>query len=51
VLKAGIWYLVATADGGNSSRTYKVNQILGLEVTGERFERPSAFDLREYWTG
>lgn len=51
VLKAGIWYLVATADGGRSPRTYKVNQILDLEVTGERFERPSAFDLREYWTG
>jgi predicted DNA-binding transcriptional regulator YafY len=50
VLKAGIWYLVATADGANSPRTYKVNQILGLEMTGERFERPSAFDLREYWT-
>lgn len=51
VLKAGIWYLVATTDGGHSTRTYKVNQILDLEVTGERFERPSAFDLREYWTG
>jgi predicted DNA-binding transcriptional regulator YafY len=51
VLKAGIWYLVATAGGGSSPRTYKVNQILRLEVTAERFERPSAFDLREYWAG
>src|SRR5215467_7724469 len=46
VLKAGIWYLVATADGGRSPRTYKVNQILDLAVTGERFQRPPAFDLR-----
>jgi predicted DNA-binding transcriptional regulator YafY len=51
VVKAGIWYLVAIADGGNSPRTYRVNQILGLEVTGERFERLSTFDLRDYWTG
>jgi predicted DNA-binding transcriptional regulator YafY len=51
VLKAGIWYLVATAERGRSPRTYKVNQILDLEVTGERFARPSTFDLRGYWTG
>jgi predicted DNA-binding transcriptional regulator YafY len=51
VLKAGVWYLVAMADRGHSVRTYKVNQILDLDVTGERFERPSTFDLREYWTG
>ena len=49
VLKAGVWYLVAAADDGRPPRTYKVNQILDLEVTGERFERPSTFDLRAYW--
>jgi predicted DNA-binding transcriptional regulator YafY len=49
VLKAGVWYLVAAADDSRPPRTYKVNQILDLEVTGERFERPSTFDLRAYW--
>jgi predicted DNA-binding transcriptional regulator YafY len=49
VLKAGVWYLVAAADDGRPPRTYRVNQILDLEVTGERFERPSTFDLRGYW--
>jgi predicted DNA-binding transcriptional regulator YafY len=51
VLKAGVWYLVATADGGRTPRTYKVNQVLDLDLTGERFDRPSTFDLRGYWTG
>jgi predicted DNA-binding transcriptional regulator YafY len=51
VLKAGIWYLVATADDGRPPRTYKVNQILDVEVTDERFERPSTFDLPSYWSG
>ena len=49
VLKAGVWYLVAAADDGRGPRTYKVNQILTVEVTDERFERPSTFDLRAFW--
>jgi predicted DNA-binding transcriptional regulator YafY len=49
VLKAGVWYLVAAADDARPPRTYKVNQILQLEVTAERFERPSTFDLRAFW--
>ena len=49
VLKAGVWYLVAAADDGRPPRTYRVNQILELEVTGQSFERPSTFDLRAYW--
>jgi predicted DNA-binding transcriptional regulator YafY len=49
VLKAGVWYLVAAADDGRAPRTYKVNQILEVGVTDERFERPPTFDLRAYW--
>lgn len=47
VLKAGRWYLVA--GGGDRIRTYRVSQILDLEVLDERFERPAAFDLAAYW--
>jgi predicted DNA-binding transcriptional regulator YafY len=48
VLKAGRWYLVARGAAG--MRTYRVNQILGLTVTGERFERAASFDLPGYWS-
>ena len=56
VLKAGVWYLVAAAkarDGadGRTPRTYRVNQILDLTLLDERFERPSTFDLADYWAG
>jgi predicted DNA-binding transcriptional regulator YafY len=47
VLKAGKWYLVARGHGG--MRTYRVNQILGLAVLAEEFERAEDFDLAEYW--
>src|SRR5262249_3269395 len=39
----------AAADDGRPPRTYRVNQILDLEGTDERFERPSTFDLPTYW--
>jgi predicted DNA-binding transcriptional regulator YafY len=45
VLKAGRWYAVA----GPGPRTYRVDQILGLAVTGERFEPPADFDLAGHW--
>ncbi|MFC4529944.1 helix-turn-helix transcriptional regulator [Sphaerisporangium dianthi] len=47
VLKAGKWYLVARCDG--AMRTYRVNQILRLQVTGESFVRPDTFDLGDHW--
>jgi predicted DNA-binding transcriptional regulator YafY len=58
VLKAGHWYLVAAAapgdgdgDGapGRSPRTYRVSQMLDLTPLDGRFERPSSFDLADYW--
>ena len=48
VLKSGIWYLVAAADAG-AIRTYRVSQILDLHEDGGDFERPTGFDLAEYW--
>ncbi|MFD5265049.1 helix-turn-helix transcriptional regulator [Streptomyces sp. NPDC058335] len=46
VLKAGRWYVVA----GPGPRTFRVDQILGLTASGERFVRPEDFDLSAYWT-
>jgi predicted DNA-binding transcriptional regulator YafY len=47
VLKAGRWYLVARGDG--QFRTYRVNQILGLTLLGEQFDRDREFELASYW--
>jgi predicted DNA-binding transcriptional regulator YafY len=49
VLKAGRWYLVARSDG--QFRTYRVNQILGLTLLGEEFDRDPGFELASYWDG
>ncbi|MEV8019693.1 WYL domain-containing protein [Streptomyces sp. NPDC086554] len=49
VLKAGNWYLVATADG--TVRTYRVSRFLDV-AAGDRHEpseRPAGFDLAAYW--
>ncbi|GAQ57516.1 HTH domain protein [Streptomyces acidiscabies] len=47
VLKSGRWYLVA----GRSEqiRTYRISQILRIQVLHDRFERPSGFDLAAHW--
>lgn len=47
VLKAGAWYLVASADG--TPRTYRIANIRALQVLDERGERPRRFDLAAYW--
>ena len=47
VLKAGVWYLVASADG--DVRTYRVGRLVRVEELDERFERPADFDLVEWW--
>ena len=47
VLKAGIWYLAAQV--GNGVRTYRLSNILELEVTDDAFERPAHFDLAAWW--
>ena len=47
VLKAGIWYLVATTDG--QVRSYRVSRVEGVTVSEERFQRPPHFDLVAFW--
>jgi predicted DNA-binding transcriptional regulator YafY len=47
VLKAGEWYLVASA--GKEPRTYRLAKVLGLTATDEKFSRPKKFDLAKFW--
>ncbi|MGH2444432.1 MAG: helix-turn-helix transcriptional regulator [Candidatus Limnocylindria bacterium] len=47
VLKAGIWYVMATADG--QVRTYRVSRVASARLTEETFERPAPFDLAGAW--
>ncbi len=47
VLKAGVWYLAARVGAG--VRTYRLSNILALEVTDDRFDRPAEFDLAAWW--
>jgi predicted DNA-binding transcriptional regulator YafY len=47
VLKGGVWYVVALADG--AFRTFRLANFLALADTGERFQRPKDFDLPNYW--
>ncbi|HZM73797.1 MAG TPA: YafY family protein [Candidatus Polarisedimenticolia bacterium] len=48
VLKAGVWYLVARADG--EPRTYRVSRVAAVRPLEERFERPPKFDLPSFWS-
>lgn len=48
VLKGGIWYLAALAEG--AVRTYRVSRFQSVAETGEEFTRPAGFDLAAYWT-
>ena len=47
VLKGGVWYLVAAAEG--QTRTYRISRMVDAETLPDRFERPSEFDLATYW--
>lgn len=47
VLKAGLWYLVAAADG--KPRTYRISNISALTVLDIASRRPAKFDLERYW--
>jgi predicted DNA-binding transcriptional regulator YafY len=47
VLKGGRWYVVA--QGASRIATFRVNQILELETLDQQFQRPTGFDLGEYW--
>lgn len=47
VLKAGVWYLIATARG--QPRTYRVSAIVDLRPLPETVTRPDSFDLADFW--
>ncbi|NWF27673.1 WYL domain-containing protein [Streptomyces sp. PKU-EA00015] len=47
VLKAGVWYLCARAEG--SFRVYRVDRFSAAEADGEVFERDEDFDLPGFW--
>jgi len=47
VLKAGEWYVVATARG--EPRTYKLSNIHALDTLDGKFTRPRSFDLAAHW--
>ena len=49
VLKAGVWYLVASV-ASSPARTYRVASIQTLALLDESFERADGFDLAAYWT-
>jgi len=44
-------YCVARLPDHNEMRTLKVERLLGVELTGETFERPYDFSLQEYLHG
>jgi len=47
VLKAGVWYLVAVADG--EARTYRISRVRSTTRLDERVDRPKDFDLAAFW--
>ncbi|NLU74475.1 WYL domain-containing protein [Streptomyces sp. HNM0575] len=49
VLKAGVWYLAARVAGGGDLRVYRVDRVMGVEETGQRFVRDEEFDLPGFW--
>jgi len=48
VLKAGVWYMAASAPG-KEARIYRLSNIHTLALTGETFKRPRNFELGTYW--
>ncbi len=49
VLKSGVWYMAALADGGKDVRTYRVANIQKLSVQAGSFKYPKKFQLAAYW--
>ncbi len=47
IVKQGNWYVLAVTEAGR--RSFRVDRIIGLEKTGERFEPPPSFDLEAEW--
>jgi proteasome accessory factor C len=45
---AGEWYVVGFCHKRGDVRTFRIDRIAALRPTGERFERPTDFDLEAY---
>jgi proteasome accessory factor C len=45
---AGEWYVVGFCHKRGDVRTFRIDRIASLELTGERFSRPESFDLEAY---
>jgi predicted DNA-binding transcriptional regulator YafY len=48
VAKANLWYLVARKPD-SEMRTYRVSRFSYVTLTGQHYQRDSAFDLAAYW--
>jgi len=49
VYKSGRWYLVATQDGIDTMRTYRVSRFTDVRLQSATFERDPIFDIITYW--
>lgn len=47
VCKRGVWYLLATSDGG--LRTYRVSRVRSVEISDAPVSTPPDFDLARAW--
>ncbi len=47
IVKQGRWYVLASTAAGR--RSFRVDRIIGVGETGERFEPPESFDLDAEW--
>ena len=47
VVKQGYWYLLADTEGGR--RSFRVDRIIDVEPTPDRFDPPEDFDLERAW--
>jgi predicted DNA-binding transcriptional regulator YafY len=51
VLKAGVWYLVASVPAdGRGPRTYRLSRMRAAAALDETVTRPADFDLAEHWS-
>ena len=49
ILKAGAWYLAAQSIPSKRIATYRLANVLELNVLRRTFQRPRSFDLAAYW--
>ena len=47
VAKRPAWYLVANTEAGR--RTFRIDRVSSVELTGDAVDRPEGFDLAEIW--